>query len=257
MTWDNGTKRSFAHEKWVMMIWNSMIDMPRTFVPAYLHHFIWWSLLTSTTRLKSQHITADSATFHIILFKISIPIISASWLHLTNSIILFRLTWLFINRHHCTMAQHLSLDWRKFPSQQHYHISDATMPIQIYCSILFSSVAICLISAVCCIFVPLDLMQKTLPLLSYTVKEHQIQFQESLLRDVGSNPSHLIVWICARYAFRIFLYCGKEVICLATIIHFSPKIQCEWFALLALMCVFFATIASSHSVTNLTETILN
>ena len=99
------------------------------------------------------------------------------------------------------------------------------MPLQIYCSILISSLAVCLISTVCCIFAPLDLMQKVVPLLSNTYKEHQIRFQENLLGDLDHSPLHLIIWICARYAFRIFLYCGKEIICLTSVIHFCPTMK--------------------------------
>ena len=101
----------------------------------------------------------------------------------------------------------------------------ATMPLRTYCSILISSIAVCLISTVCCIFAPLDLMQKVLPLLSNTYMEHQIRFQENLLGDLDHSPLHLIVWVCARYAFRIFLYCGKEIICLTSVIHFCPTMK--------------------------------
>ena len=95
---------------------------------------------------------------------------------------------------------------------------------EMYLSIFCSSIAVCMFATLFSALLPLDQLQKMLPILSHTIASHQIQFRENLLNEVATNPSHWILWIFLRYAARVFVYCGKEIISLVTVFHFVPTI---------------------------------
>jgi uncharacterized membrane protein YdbT with pleckstrin-like domain len=98
------------------------------------------------------------------------------------------------------------------------------MILEIHWIIIVITLAICFITTIFCIIVPLEVWQEY-PILNYTIKKDHIKFQNHLLRDIRNKSCVERTNIIMRYSLSVLIYSGKEIVVLIIIFYYFSNIR--------------------------------